>query len=668
MRTLARCLLASATSALVLSRAVAQAPTRPASDASAVGRIAVVVADGRVHLYPDRVPGDGEGWILRRDAVRLTSVPLSGVRGPNEFAAIVGPDLELVQRITGTESSLAAYRRLRAGTTASGIAQILSPRTAVALGALFVDSTAIANAQYIYEADLVRLARPDSVLRRVRAVVRVVPTVIPTPVAPVGRAADGVIALEWTPPRFTGAADDPVVAYVVERADSAGGFQRITAWPVMRRVEGPSGHTDEAAEPGRLYRYRIRAADLLGRLSPPSPVVAVRAPSDRGPMPPIAVATEVADGSIRVVWTIVPDVAARGYHVERSVGADSTFRRVTRTPVPLEAPEWTDTLVRGREIYAYRVRSIDADGLSGLPSNPATARGLDLRAPSAPLGLVATSLPGHRVRLTWRAPPDRDVEGYVVQRAERDTIFAKLYGEPRRPLAYTDSGYDGSTLEPGREYAWRVTAVDSSGNASPHAEVRLRIVDDEAPEPARSLRLHNALGRWVELTWTPSPTLDVARYVVERSEPGGTAVLIATLRGSDPLALRDSTVPKGRVSTWSVYAVDSAGNRAVALRDTLTFRDLTRPPAPRRVTAIRSAGATTVRWERVVSSDFRGYIVYRAERTDGARTRLTPTPITALEFIDRAGTSTSRYVVRAVDASGNESAESPVAVTVERQP
>ena len=87
-----------------------------------------------------------------------------------------------------------------------------------------------------------------------------------------------------------------------------------------------------------------------------------------------------------------------------------------------------------------------------------------------------------------------------------------------------------------------------------------------------------------------------------------------------------------------------------------------------RVTAVRAAGTTTVRWERVVSRDLRGYVVYRAERTDGLRTRLTAQPVTTLEFIDRAGTATSRYVIRAVDASGNESDESPVAVTVERRP
>ena len=636
-------------------------------DARNVDRLAIVVADGRVYVYPNRVPSDGEGWVIQRDGVRLTPEPMSGVRGPAEFAAAVGNDLELIQRITSTESSLAAYRRLRVGGTAAAIAQILSPRAAAALGALFVDSTAAAGSSHTYVAELVRFARPDSVMRRVTGTVRVVTMVVAPPGPPTARAADGQITLTWTPPRFVGATDDIVVAYTVERADSIGTFARISPLPAMRLVDQPSGHQDQDFLPGKWYRYRVRAADLLGRLSEPSPAVGIRAPSARGPMPPLQLATEVTDGRIRVVWTLSPEPRTRGYIVERTVGGDSLYVRINRALVPADAPEFTDSLVRGREIYTYRVRAVDDAGRSGAPSNPTTTRGLDERPPVAPTALTAVPLSKHGARLTWKASTDRDVRGYLVHRAEQgDTVYARLSAEPLRPTVYIDSGYDGNTLEPGRLYAWRIVAVDSSGNVSPPAEVTLRIVDDEAPEPVRSILVHNEMGRHVEVTFTGSPSIDVARYVVERVVAQEPPVVIATVPTRGVLSVRDTTAEKGRVALWRVVAIDSAGNRAPPIGDTLTFRDLTRPPAPRRATAVRSAGVTTVRWERVVSRDLRGYVVYRAERTDGPRTMLTPTPLTVLEFIDRAAPRGARYVVRAVDASGNESDESPVALVVER--
>lgn len=642
------------------------------------GRLAFVVADGRVFLYPSRAPVDGEGWFISRDGVRLTRDPLIGAQGPAEFAELVGADMALVESITGTSGSLATWRRLRAGGSAAGIAQVLSPRTALALGALYVDSTVAVGSLHTYEARLVRLARPDSAIRQVSAAVRVTTSAVPTPAAPRGRVRDGVVSITWASPPFSGASDDPIIAYVVERADSTGAFTRLTARPIMRLADGESGHTDEAAEPGRLYRYRVRAADLIGRLSEATPAVAVRAPGQRGPLPPIAVGASVVDGVIRVVWTLPPEPQARAYHVERSVGGDSSYVRVTRTPIPYDAPEYVDTLVRGRVIYTYRVRVLDDAGRIGPPSNPTATRAVDNTAPAAPLALAAQQVPGHAVRLSWRAPSDRDLRGYEIYRAERgDTVFARLTGEPVAALGFADAGYDGATLEPGREYAWRVIAVDSSGNASAFATVKLRLPDDEAPEAARSLLVRNNLGRYVEVAWAPSASADVVRYVVERTTPGASGpspspaastTLIATVAASAPLSVRDTSVMKGRRSRWAVIAIDSAGNRAPALADTLTFRDLSRPPAPRRVTAVRGAGATTVKWERVVSQDLRGYVVYRAERTDGPRTRLTPTPITVLEFTDRGGSVAARYVVRAIDANGNESDESPVAVTVERRP
>lgn len=635
-------------------------------------RLAVVVANGRAHVYPSRIPSESEGWIILRDGVRLTPEPLTGVRAAG-FPAAIGGDLPLILGITSTDNPLAAYRRLRAGGSASGIAQILSPRAALALGALFVDSTVRTGSVHRYSAELVRVARPDSVLRRATASVTIVDMAIGDPPTPVARTSDGLVSISWQAPRFTGASDDIVVAYTVERADSVGSFERITPFPVMRLADRASGHQDQDVVPGKSYRYRVRAADLLGRLSAPSAAVAIRVPGIRGPLPPPQVAAEVTDGRIRIVWTVSPEPRTRGYHVERSVGGDSTYTRISRGLVPGDVPEFTDTLVRGLAIYSYRVRAVDDAGRAGAPSNATTARALDQRAPAAPAGLTVTPIPGggHRVRLAWTGVSDRDLEGYHVSRAEPgDTGFARLTRLPIRATAYVDSGYDSNTLEPGREYRWRITAVDSSANVSPPAAARHLILDDEAPDPVRSILVHNQMGRHVEVTWTGSPAIDVRHYLVERVV-GGVATVVATVPARGNFFVRDTAAGvtvKGKLALWRVVAVDSVGNRAQPRGDTLTFRDLTKPPAPRRVTAIRTAGVTTVRWERVASKDLRGYLVYRAARSDGRRTQLTPEPVTVLEFLDRGGPAGggARYVVRAVDASGNLSDEAPVTVAVDR--
>jgi fibronectin type 3 domain-containing protein len=643
---------------------------RPAVPPVETSRLAVVVSEGVVYLFPSRIPADGEGWRITRDGRPLGSALLTGVRSAQAFASAVGEDLPLLQRIAGDTSLVGMYRALRTG-TAGSIAQVLSPRAAIALGGLYVDSAASPRATHRYVAELVRLARPETVVSRASATVTVIDT--PLPVAPLPRAEvrEADIALQWTAPPFTGASGDVTVAYIVERADSVGAFQRVSSLPVMRLADRASGWQDDALVRGHRMRYRLRGVDLIGRVSAPGPSVTVRHPAERGPLPPPQVAAVATNGRIRVVWTVSPEPRTRGFIVERAVGQDTVFRRVTKDPLPADVPEFTDSLVRGRELYTYRVRAVDGEGRIGAPSNGTTARGLDGEPPRPPTALGATLLAGRRARLVWQAPPDRDLRGYVVARAEGPATgtavaFARLVTEPQRGVVFVDSGYGATPLEPGRRYTWRVVAVDSSGNESPGADVMLEVPDDEPPLAVRSLSLQNHLGRDVVIAWTASPSADVARYEVTRIDSAGATVPVATVVAGGALAARDTSARRGRRATWRVVPVDSAGNRGEPVQDTLTLRAATRPPAPRRVTAVRDGEGVRVRWERVASRSLAGYAVYRIAAGAPALVRAAVVPPGITTWRDPSPRPSMRYVVRAIDEFGTESSDGPVAVVVER--
>src|SRR6202008_2198808 len=105
-------------------------------------------------------------------------------------------------------------------------------------------------------------------------------------------------------------------------------------------------------------------------------------------------------------------------------------------------------------------------------------------------------------------------------------------------FVFVDSGYDSNTLEPGREYRWRVAAVDSSANVSPPAAATHLVLHDEAPDPVRSILVHNQMGRHVEITWTGSPAIDVRQYLVERVFAGA-ATIVATVPARGNFFIRD---------------------------------------------------------------------------------------------------------------------------------
>ncbi len=120
--------------------------------------------------------------------------------------------------------------------------------------------------------------------------------------------------------------------------------------------------------------------------------------------------------------------------------------------------------------------------------------------------------------------------------------------------------------------------------------------------------------------------------------------------------VRDSALVEGRTYVYELVAVDSAENRSSSAVDTLRFGDFTPPPAPRFATAASAEdGGVEVRWERVVDDELVGYHVYRAGLPTGQFERVTDQPVQGVTFVDRQGDPAHYYVVKAVDASGNES-------------
>jgi hypothetical protein len=141
------------------------------------------------------------------------------------------------------------------------------------------------------------------------------------------------------------------------------------------------------------------------------------------------------------------------------------------------------TAVTG-QTYRYtaeRVRTVVLDGRSlevrSVPSAAVTVAMVDVFPPNAPTGLVAA--PGFSgesagvtgqaqrpvVDLSWEPGIEARIAGYRVYRREmRGDVpgpWRKLNAELVTVPAYRDT-----TVESGRRYGYRVTAVDAAGNES----------------------------------------------------------------------------------------------------------------------------------------------------------------------------------------------------------
>jgi fibronectin type 3 domain-containing protein len=204
----------------------------------------------------------------------------------------------------------------------------------------------------------------------------------------------------------------------------------------------------------------------------------------------------------------------------------------------------------------------------------------------------------------------------------------------------------------------RVSAVDNSYNESEPVDVEITVIDDEPPGAPTGLVVDDVRGRYVDVTWSPSPSLDVRVYEVTRASAGEAALTVAQTQAAQR-GVRDSLAVSGTAYSYEVVAVDSAGNRSPPAAASLTFADPTPPPAPRYVGAVLTPTGVELSWERVVADDLAGYHVYRALVPTGVYERLTEAPIVELRFTDPTGEAEHYYSVRAVDRSANESTSSP---------
>ncbi len=217
------------------------------------------------------------------------------------------------------------------------------------------------------------------------------------------------------------------------------------------------------------FRHRPLESDPSNKISLPLLDV---------PRPVVNLVAVTAEKAIELRWTPPvqnlsgkPLAALAGYRIYRSAtGKPESFAFLAETP----GPPFLDNNIESGRTYYYRVRAVlRTQGIRGDSSDSGIAgvTAKDIFPPAAPAGLTAVYSPG-AVELLWTANTEPDLAGYYVYRREGEGPSARITKELLRTPLLRDA-----TVLPGRIYAYKVTAVDLSGNESapsPPAEVETR--------------------------------------------------------------------------------------------------------------------------------------------------------------------------------------------------
>ena len=275
----------------------------------------------------------------------------------------------------------------------------------------------------------------------------------------------------------------------------------------------------------------------------------------------------------------------------------------------------------------------------------------DRQAPTTPTNLRVTAVTKTAISLAWDPSTDNGGFSYVVRQDNSRSWTVNS----------SQTHYTLDWMSPGRTYSFYVYAVDNQLNVSGSSNTVTATTDpDLVPPSAPVLSVPNVTPSQIWLSWTES-TDDLRSSFVDYSiyVNGALAANVNWLIQS--YALRHLTPSTGY--TIKVVARDSAGNTADSNSvsvTTLASTDTVPPSAPTnaRVESDQGCGQVWLAWDQSTDNvDPQSAIEYEFI-INGVLNPLEVVTGVGGAFVYGTVDGTNRFVVQAVDRTGNTSAPS----------
>ncbi len=480
---------------------------------------------------------------------------------------------------------------------------------------------------------------------------------------------------------------DTTAPAVPANVTATAGIQQITlSWtanaePDLRgyriyRFESPTAAIDEdhlvavLIKPGRTfvdadltagtrYYYAVQSYDLVDNRSIASTVVSAvpqATPDTTAPSAPAGLTADVADGAVALSWTAVTATDLAGYTVYRSATAGGAKVKLTNTLIA--GTSFTDTGAPAGSTSFYVVTASDTAGNESANSNQVSA------------ALPSTGLD---VKFTFQPTSAPAIAGYTKE---------------------LGAAFDGTL-----GYGWVTQASLSSATHTPlDLSLNTRLRTRAAVTDLQNRAIHLQYGDIVPVPSTTTGSLTPGaweyalpngRYTVTASvgdQPGAAktgcaapcydslhtiraegVTLIDAFQATAAIEYKTGAatvdVTDGRLTVDAIGGSNTKMNWLTIVGAGPVLPDGTPPAAPSSLIALAGNASSTLTWAAPADNDVAGYNVYRSTgatvdpvAANKRNTSLLPTP--SYSEAELTNGTTYRYVVTAVDTSGNESVAS----------
>lgn len=371
----------------------------------------------------------------------------------------------------------------------------------------------------------------------------------------------------------------PATSYNVYRAENPAG-----PFTTLRSNVTANTFTDTSAKIGNTYYYRVRSVNQHGEsTAPPNLQVYI---AKLPPPPPKNLKAARERSGVVLNWD---QVGFTVYNVKRS---HATSKGLETIATKVTGSTFTDTTASALSSYLYVVTAEDQNGESGLSNWAFVDKGLDLIEvipvnpdilqrdpliqlviPPAPDNFVAKPSSGEVV-LSWNKVTD--ATSYKVKRSNAadgpyETIASKV----------SDTFYTDTTVENGKTYYYKITAMNNLGfeskdslvqEAKPASAINLKDIRVTPINPGVVIPINPGLlqistpGNFTAETDVNSGKVTLSWKAVERAT-GYNVMRSDTANGpyqtiGDKVSgttYTDTTAAIGKAHYYKVTAVDSSG-------------------------------------------------------------------------------------------------------------
>lgn len=425
------------------------------------------------------------------------------------------------------------------------------------------------------------------------------------------------------------------------------------------------------------YTYYVQVVDRAGLISEPSNELKVTV--DLTP-PTVRISSPQNEGRVNLVQSVIGTAhSGDDFKIYRLflIDANDNRRLIRESSVPVVGDELAQLNTLDFSNEARLTLLLEAEDIHDNKASDSIDIVVDNEPPQAPVlspAQVNASNPADALLRWQHTDTAGDRLGFLLYRGEALLgVDGPVIGD-LRPFAIQDLEYTDLELVDGT-HRWVVYAIDDLGNTSEPSNV-VELTLDNQPPTATIVNIENGHEFDNELyLLAGSQDLDIDHvqfeYMDENSSGTvGTWVEIGTVSSAPFEVIWDTDGLEYGPYQVRVVATDLGGKSDPAPAPLAVIKKDVEPPAQVKNLEISTNGPQgTLIWSDNDEPDLVGYHVYRANCEECEYRRLNTAPLSDSSYIDNASVVSGlgqrlRYLVRAIDASDNESVDSDTVIGV----